>query len=356
MSDNLNLDGFDGGLDGVLGPCDDPVVGFDDPDFGLNDQVDLEDLSLGPVEIENEVAFLEGLPVESIFDQPDVAAVNNGLGGDSPEATDREMILEVEEDIQDWFLQTGNTCGPAAITTILEDFTGQDLHDETAVASWATENGLLSSEGMTQEAAVTTLEHFGIPSHLEQGDWSRVDDYVEDGRAVVLFVDASEYWENASVADNSYHFVRVVDVDVDSGYATLVDTGNPDGQGMRVPLSTLDEAWDESGEVADAQAEGLVRTMIVSDVADPDDVGDGQVSTGNVIPDQAEDRLPGWADRVLADQPDTGAPEAVEHEAVDGEPSVESNASDVIDPSKGFVFLPIALSAVGLRAFLARRK
>jgi hypothetical protein len=193
------------------------------------------------------------------------------------EATGWEMRpeqAELREDAALWFQQGTNfTCGPAAVTQILEDFTGTDYQDEFAVANDAAAMGWLGDKGMPLEAVDDLLTRWGVPSHVESAGpdptaaFQTVDQYIAEGRSVVMFVDASEYWEGAD--RDAYHFVRVLDVDWDRGVAVLSDSGTPNGQGLEVPLATLNEAWAEGLEGQNAPTYG----MVVSDVTDPDGVG-----------------------------------------------------------------------------------
>jgi hypothetical protein len=186
-------------------------------------------------------------------------------------------VAEITEDSQYWFQQGTNfTCGPAAVTQILEDFTGQQFDNEYAVANDALSMGWLSDQGMPLGSLDDLLTRWGVPSHVEQGGtdpltaFQTVDQYIAEGRSVVLFVDASEYWAGDTNRD-AYHFVRILDVDFDRGVAVLSDSGTPDGQNLEVPLSTLNDAWTDGLENQAAPTYG----MVVSDVTDPDGVGLG---------------------------------------------------------------------------------
>jgi hypothetical protein len=277
-------------------------MGFEDlTDTESFDTTTEQDATNSPLQVPD----LEVEPVQA----PDWATGANPL----------QVRTEILEDLSFWFEQTGTTCGPASLTSIIEDFTGRNFVNEFQVRDWAAANGHYKEGfGMLDDGAVATLEHFGVPAHQETGDWATVDRYLEQGRAVVLSVDAGEYWGNADVPDNSYHYVRVLDIDLDRGVATLSDTGMADGRGrgVQVPLTVLGEAWDESDErsLRPEDRATLINSMIVSDVVDPDGVG-----------------AP-WYDADTADTAQT---------------------TGFIDPRQGFALLPIMVSRAGLEALQA---
>jgi hypothetical protein len=174
-------------------------------------------------------------------------------------------------DSQYWFKQDTNfTCGPASVTQILEDYTGQQFDNEDAVAQYAQDQGWLTDRGMSLDNLDDLLTAWGVPSHVEPAGtdaasaFQKVDQYLSEGRAVVMFVDASEYWQPGS-NDNTYHFVRILDVDPERGVAVLSDSGVENGRGLEVPLSTLADAWAEGQEDPNVPNYG----MVVSDVTDP---------------------------------------------------------------------------------------
>jgi hypothetical protein len=201
-------------------------------------------------------------------------------------------MAELQEDAEGWFQQNTNfTCGPAAVTQILEDFTGQQFDNELLVAQDAAQLGWLGDRGMPLEAVDDLLTRWGVPSHVESGGpdpytaLQTVDQYIAEGRSVVLFVDSSEYAPVATDGD-TYHFTRILDVDMERGVAVLSDSGRPDGQGLEVPLDTLAEAWDEGLENQNAPTYG----MVVSDVTDPDGVGSGEPTPPPPVATAPEDR------------------------------------------------------------------
>jgi hypothetical protein len=199
---------------------------------------------------------------------------------------------DVVGDVSDagfWFEQsTDFTCGPAAATQIIEDFTGVELGDESVVASYAAEQGWLADEGMDPYHLADLLTDFGVPStvHADQ-TWEDIAAYLEDGRSVVMTVDAYDYWEGAGADDEAEdsdtdgvnHAVRVVAIDIERGVAVLSDTGTPDGQQLEVPLEAMEEAWDDVtgyDEVGNPIRDHLLVVSETPDTTDaaPTDAGD----------------------------------------------------------------------------------
>ncbi len=180
-----------------------------------------------------------------------------------------------------WFEQsTAYTCGPSAITQIIEDFTGAELPNEIDVSVYAASQGLLDDGGMQVDAVSQVLTELGVPSTTLHGqDWDDLAGYLAEGRSVVMAVDSGDYWPDSDDGvDAADHAVRIVAIDVDRGVAILSDSGTPDGHQLEVPLDTLDEAWTvEAG--TDANGEAVYdRSLVVSDVVDPTD------STGSTDP------------------------------------------------------------------------
>jgi len=269
---------------------DDTVITIDDPSSGYDQTGNVE--QTGYVEQAGNVeqtgvdqtgyvdpqqpTDVQAVPVDG-YDLP----VDTGVPLDTTPVTDdygwqvAPEVAEITEDSQFWFQQGTNfTCGPAAVTQILEDFTGRHFDDEFAVANDAASMGWLGEDGMQLNALDDLLTRWGVPSHVEEGGtdpmtaFQTVDQYITEGRSVVLFVDSSEYLTPGNDA-NSYHFVRILDVDFDRGVAVLSDSASPNGQNLEVPLSTLNDAWTDGLENQNTYAYG----MVVSDVTDPDGVG-----------------------------------------------------------------------------------
>ncbi len=177
-----------------------------------------------------------------------------------------------------WFRQSADvTCGPAAATQIIEDFTGVDLGGEAVVAAYAADQGWLGQDGMDSYRLADLLTRFGVPATVQTDQtWQDIVGYLAEGRSVVMTVDAYDYWEGAgggdeaedSAADGINHFVRVVAVDVERGVAVLSDSSTPDGRQLEVPLAALEEAWDDVTSVDEYGNPVREHLLVVSDAAD----------------------------------------------------------------------------------------
>ncbi len=243
-----------------------------------------------------------GLLTIDEFTSPDSAVVaDDGRFATTPDVEEPVSVFvqrggdEVAEDISHGFEQsTGYTCAPSAVTMVVADFFDIEVGSEIEAGLWAAENGLLSEQGggMYQDGIVALLEHFGVPAHVETGSMGSLDAYLEEGRAVILAVDASEYWNLPDVPDSTGHAVRVVDIDIERGIAVLTDSGVPDGAGLQVPLADLEKAWADMNHamvVTDAvefDAPGHDTAMIAT--------GDGSAADAAVAP-AAETGMPSGA-------------------------------------------------------------
>lgn len=94
-----------------------------------------------------------------------------------------------------------------------------------------------------------------VPSSLAQvvEAQTAVDElagYLEQGRSVVLAVNASPIWYGNADIDNpagqADHAVVVTAINDQTGMVTLSDPGSPDGNEEQVPLDTFLQAWSAS--------------------------------------------------------------------------------------------------------------
>ena len=75
-------------------------------------------------------------------------------------------------------------------------------------------------------------------------------------------VDSGELWTPSDEVvedDTADHVLVVAGIDTDRGVVTLSDPGNPNGNGLEVPIDQFEGAWADSG-----------NTMLVADDTDPD--------------------------------------------------------------------------------------
>ncbi|WP_458683392.1 C39 family peptidase [Prescottella equi] len=167
----------------------------------------------------------------------------------------------------DWFFQeVDGYCGPSSAAQVVSEYTGLDISDPQQLVDRALELGLFvggdPANGMTITSLEVLLEDQGVPCHVES---SSVDDLaakLDDGYGVIAMVDSGELWTPADEIvedDTADHVLVVAGIDTDRGVVTLSDPGNPNGNGLEVPIAQFEGAWADSG-----------HTMLVADGTDPD--------------------------------------------------------------------------------------
>jgi len=157
---------------------------------------------------------------------------------------------------QDWFYQQHNGyCVPSSVTQVIEAQSGLHLDGYHLVEQEAARLGLPQTD-LTLPQAQELLHGFDIPSHIVYGDnpqtaIGELAQYLQQGRNVVLAVNASPIWYGTDDSpDNPHgqadHALVVSAIDPQSGVVTLSDPGTPDGNEEQVPLSTFLDAWSAS--------------------------------------------------------------------------------------------------------------
>ena len=150
----------------------------------------------------------------------------------------------------EWFLQSSSGyCVPASLTEVLSQVTGHRFADESVVVERFAELGKpVTGQGETLADAETVLDSFGVESHVESdATLSDLEQYLDDGRAIVVGVNADEIWHGHDTAANptgrANHALLITGIDEARGLVTLSDPGNPDGNNEVVPLDVFKEAW-----------------------------------------------------------------------------------------------------------------
>ena len=294
------------------------------------------------------------VPIQSdpdLYTTTDEVTESDAYRGWEAEAVGTDGIVGDVSDADFWFEQsTDFTCAPSAATQIIEDFTGADLPDEFDVASYAAERGLLDEEGMTIDGLAEVLTDLGGPSQtLHDQTWEDLAGYLDEGRSVVMAVDAGDYWPGfADESDGVDHAVRIVAIDTERCIAILSDSGHPDGHQLEVPLDALDEAWsspsvDETGQVVSD------RTLVVSEQPDPT-VGDAADPFGAPVDDAIPDVAQVGTEPPVLDED----PFAVS--ATAGADDEGSPFGDTFSNPLGWVIVPVVLAASRIFSAVAAKR
>jgi cell wall-associated NlpC family hydrolase len=150
----------------------------------------------------------------------------------------------------EWFLQrSSGYCVPASLTEVLSQVTGHRFTDESVVVDRFAELGKpVTPQGETLADAEKVLDSFGVESHVQSGaTLSDLEQYLDDGRAIVVGVNADDIWHGHNTAANptgrANHALLITRIDEARGLVTLSDPGNPHDNNEVVPLDVFKEAW-----------------------------------------------------------------------------------------------------------------
>lgn len=165
-------------------------------------------------------------------------------------------------------------CGPTAVGMAVSQLTRRAVTAFEARTA-ATELGLRlrtgDGWGLTRRSGlVRLLERFGIEASEERTTANGLRRFLDQGRAVLVHVDASVLWFGRG-ADRANHFAVLTGIDDRTGAAILNDPGlgpalgfEPGtGAGYEVPMTVFERAWAESGRHA------LVTEPVVSGTLRP---------------------------------------------------------------------------------------
>jgi LysM repeat protein len=151
-----------------------------------------------------------------------------------------------------WFAQHGSDCVPASVTQVLSEAVGHRV-PESEVLQRMTALGMqlpTSTQGVPFDDAERLLDSFGISSHQEHNvTLARLEGYLDQGRSVILGVDADPIWhyQDGTSQGPAPHAVMITSIDESTGTVTLSDTGNPHGNEEQVPLNVFMYAWGQHG-------------------------------------------------------------------------------------------------------------
>lgn len=243
--------------DELITPDEDATTDLPDVGLGIGDPL-LPDAQILPEDVDTDLDEPTP-PVDSDASAPAEMPAEGGTHGNAAAWAG------------DWFFQEVNGyCGPSSAAQIVSEYTGLDISDPQQLVDRALELGLFvdgdPANGMTITSLEVLLEDQGVPCHVEASSMDDLAAKLDDGYGVIAMVDSGELWTpEAEVVedDTADHVLVVAGIDTDRGVVTLSDPGNPNGNGLEVPISQFEGAWADSG-----------NTMLVADDSDPDLVAD----------------------------------------------------------------------------------
>lgn len=183
----------------------------------------------------------------------------DGTGSGEWAVSNGQLIGDPDGAAEHWFEQAANGfCVPASITQIVASFTGIEFADESFFVERANELHLFTvgpdgAPSMTVDGAAALLVDVGIDAHVET-DLTILDlaNFLEEGRPVMLAVDADEMWSDEPdwVDEAANHAVVLTGIDPASGLAFISDPGSATGNQYSMPISELDRMWADSDRSA----------------------------------------------------------------------------------------------------------
>src|SRR5690349_9469408 len=131
---------------------------------------------------------------------PDLPVPETGADSDAGVVHGDPSLISDE-----WFLQrSSGYCVPASLTEVLSQVTGHRFADESVVVERFAELGKpVTGNGETLGDAEKVLDSFGVESHVQSdASLSDLEHYLDDGRAIVVGVNADEIWHGENTSAN----------------------------------------------------------------------------------------------------------------------------------------------------------
>ena len=179
---------------------------------------------------------------------------------------------EPESSADEWFLQIGDGyCMPASLTQVLSEATDTPLPDESLVLDRLAQLGA-PDPAIKAACRSRWVSHCwrasAYPATSSTTQPSMTFDYLDEGRSVVLGLNADYIWEGGNdpvtnPMDQANHALLITAIDEDRGVVVLSDPGTKDGNQETVRLSLFLDAW-ASGD----------NQLLVTDIPTQDDVAD----------------------------------------------------------------------------------
>jgi hypothetical protein len=179
---------------------------------------------------------------------------------------------------RDWFYEvTDGYCVPSSVSQIISAQSGITLHSTQLVEEKAAELGIPAAN-MNLQQAQELLHAFNVPSHLEPGNVQQLAQFLQEGRNIVLSVNASPIWYGTETSpDNTDgradHALVVSAINPITGQVTLSDPGTQGGNEEVVSMQTFQEAWaasDDTMLVTDDPAGGADHAAVAATVQQMD--------------------------------------------------------------------------------------
>ena len=181
------------------------------------------------------------------------------LGNFDPSEANPDAVIGDPEEVLDlWEFQgETNRCAVYSQKFVIEEYTGQEV-DIEELCDLAEENGWFDEDTGTYAINMDKLlDYYGVPNETSYNNTiTDLEEALADGKAVIVAVDAEEYWAGENDGEGFYtpgdgmnHAVEVIGIDnsdPDNPMVILNDSGNPYGQGCLVPMDTFIDAWEDS--------------------------------------------------------------------------------------------------------------
>ncbi len=179
------------------------------------------------------------------------------------------VIGNPTQDASQWTYQGANGyCGPNSISMLIEAATGHRV-TEQQIADYAIQHGemtrLPSADdpssipsihyGMLPQQAANAVnalaQQYGITAEIKTGNMGDLENYLKQGREVMIELDDQRIWHQPGVADSgsANHYVVVTGFDPSTNTVFINDPGVPDGKAESIPLSEFESAWSTSNDV-----------------------------------------------------------------------------------------------------------
>jgi hypothetical protein len=156
-----------------------------------------------------------------------------------------------------WRLQHSGDCGEMAVADVVGQITGHEP-TERQITSLAENTPSITGAGPIYHRRGGTeisnlpvlLAHYGIQSSLGQPTIGGLEQDLAQRHKVIVAVNAETIWNNPGNRTVDNHVVVVTGVDTKAGVVHLNDSGIRSGRDEQVSLTTFENAWATSHNLA----------------------------------------------------------------------------------------------------------